>query len=95
MSNSLCVLMAGQKGIISCLDFNPDRSGCFAAGSYDRSVGVYVEGERECALLLRDLDFGVTCTKWSACGNMLWVGGRKHDSVVCYDLRHTRQELGR
>jgi len=85
----------GQKGLISDLSFNPDRSGCFAAGSYDMSVGIYVENERACAMELRGLDFGVTCTRWSPCGTMLWVGGRKHSDLVCYDIRNTGQELGR
>lgn len=62
----------GQKGIISCLAFNPDYSGCFAAGSYANSVGIYVENADECALELSGLEFGVTCLKWSPCGNYLW-----------------------
>jgi telomerase Cajal body protein 1 len=34
----------GQKGIISCLSFRPDMSGCFAAGSYGgNSVSIYSE----------------------------------------------------
>jgi WD40 repeat protein len=31
----------GQRGIISCAAFNPDRSGLLAAGSYSRNVGLY------------------------------------------------------
>lgn len=48
-----------------------------------------------CALLIPELDFGVTTIKWSPCGNMIWVGGRKQDDLVCWDVRHTRSELGR
>ena len=35
----------GQKGLISCLAFNPDCSGAYAAGSFASSVGIYVENE--------------------------------------------------
>lgn len=35
----------GQRGIISCLASNDDRSGLFAAGSYDKSIGLYDERE--------------------------------------------------
>ena len=31
----------GQRGIVSCAAFNPDRSGLLAAGSYSRNVGLY------------------------------------------------------
>ena len=33
----------GQRGIISCIAFNPDHSGIYAAGSYGRSVFIYSE----------------------------------------------------
>jgi hypothetical protein len=46
-------------------------------------------------LELRDIEFGATCLKWSPCGCMLWGGGRAHTDLICWDLRHTRQELGR
>jgi WD40 repeat protein len=31
----------GQRGMVSCMAFNPDRSGLLAAGSYSRNVGLY------------------------------------------------------
>jgi WD40 repeat protein len=85
----------GQKGLISCLEFNPDYSGCFAAGSYAHSVGIYVETHGECVLELGNLEFGVTAMKWSPCGHYLYLGGRKHSSLVCWDVRSTRSEVGR
>jgi hypothetical protein len=86
----------GQKGIITCIEFNPDYSGCYAAGSYAHSVGIYVESQGgECALQLSALEFAVTTLRWSPCGNCLYVGGRKHDDIVCWDVRHTRSEVGR
>eukprot|EP01038_Epipyxis_sp_PR26KG_P005427 gene5427-7517_t len=85
----------GQKGIISCLSFNPDYSGAYAAGSYANSISVYVENSSESVLSLMDLEFGVTCMKWSPCGCYLWAGGRHHNDIICYDLRNTRMEIGR
>ena len=85
----------GQKGLISCIEFNPDRSGVYAAGSYQHSVGIYIENQQDCALQLNSLGFGVTGLKWSACGNNLWVGGRRNGAIVCWDVRHGRNELGR
>lgn len=85
----------GQKGIISCLAFNPDYSGAFAAGSYSNCVGIYVEDMKGCALQINDLECGVTHMKWSPNGCNLWIGGRGSDSIVCWDVRNTREEIGR
>ena len=85
----------GQRGIVSVLKFNPDRSGAYAAGSYAYNINIYVEDMEGSALELRDIDFGVTCLQWSPCGCMLWAGGRAHHDLICWDLRHTRTELGR
>ena len=71
----------GQRGIISVLEFNPDYSGAYAAGSYAHSVSIYTENARESVLEL-DVEFGVTCLKWSPCGCMLWTGEGKHCMVI-------------
>ena len=89
----MCIT-AGQKGIISCLAFCPDYSGAYAAGSYSSSVGIYVEDQRGSVLELPAVA-GVTCMRWSPCGNMLWVGCRRHPDLVCWDIRQTGMELGR
>ena len=80
---------------MSSIEFNPDRSGIFSIGTYSNSVGIFTELDLECVLELRDLDFGVSHLKWSPCGNMLWIGGRKHSDISCWDVRNTRAELGR
>ena len=80
---------------MSTLVFNPDMSKTFAIGTYANSVGIYTEEDLECVLELRDLDFGVSHIRWSPCGNKLWIGGRKHDSISCWDVRNTRSEIGR
>ena len=43
---------AGQRGIISCIGFNPDYSGMYAAGSYAKTIGIYSElnGDLYCML---------------------------------------------
>ncbi len=92
--------LLGQKGIISSIVFNPDRSGSYAAGSYSpSSVGIYVENAQGSVLDIPNLDSecgkGITHMKWSPCGNYLWIGGRKHDQIVCWDLRNTRSQIGR
>lgn len=87
--------MRGQKGIISALAFNPDFSGAYAAGTYSSSVGIYVEDMDGCALELPGLPFDVTCLRWAPDGAKLWTGGRSHPDIICWDVRNTRQELGR
>ncbi|KAF9187987.1 Telomerase Cajal body protein 1 [Haplosporangium sp. Z 767] len=44
----------GQKGVISCLAFNPDQSDLYAAGSYLKTIGLYDARAEELLLLLRD-----------------------------------------
>jgi telomerase Cajal body protein 1 len=91
----------GQKGIISSLAFNPMRVGVFAAGSYDIRSGIYLYHEnmkRACSdhlTLTGGEEFGVTCMKWSNCGNYLWAGGRNNSVISCYDIRAPKIELGR
>jgi hypothetical protein len=85
----------GQKGILSTISFNPDRSGLFAAGSLNKSIGIYADTSTDAILQLRGLDMGVTHLKWSPCGNMLWSCGQTHSDIVCHDIRRTGKELGR
>jgi len=40
-------------GIISCLAFNPDRSGLYAAGSYSQTIGLYDESNNELCCILQ------------------------------------------
>ncbi|KAF9908174.1 Telomerase Cajal body protein 1 [Linnemannia zychae] len=46
----------GQKGVISCLAFNPDHSDLYAAGSFLKTIGLYDSRAEELMLLLRDKD---------------------------------------
>ncbi|KAK3816080.1 MAG: WD40-repeat-containing domain protein, partial [Benniella sp.] len=44
----------GQKGVISCLTFNPDHSDLYAAGSYLKTIGLYDARTDGLLMLLRD-----------------------------------------
>jgi len=86
------------KGLVSALAFCPDYSGAYAVGTYSNEVFIHVEGDdpnTESVLQLRGLDFGVTHLRWAPDGAKLWVGGRNHNAIVCWDMRHTRSEVGR
>jgi len=75
----------GQNGIISCLSLS-ETSQLFAAGSYDRTVGLYsVQGERLC--VLKGQQGGVTQVSFSQDGMKLLTGGRKDNEIICWDLR--------
>ncbi|CAM9724717.1 unnamed protein product, partial [Chrysoparadoxa australica] len=79
----------GQRGIISSLAFSPDFSGLFAAGSYGKSVCLYDERMHSACLMVlwREGMGGVTHMKFSPDGRLLYSGGRKEDSIACWDIR--------
>ena len=52
----------------------------FLAGSFANNIAIYAENTMDC-IVEYPLEFGVTCAKWSPCGNMMWVGGRRHDDI--------------
>lgn len=79
----------GQTGIISCISFNPCNFGVLAAGSYDRTTGVYAEDNLELLFVLHGQEGGVTQVQFSKDGNYLYTGGRKDPYILCWDLRNT------
>jgi WD40 repeat protein len=85
----------GQRGLVSCLSFNPDLSACFSAGCFDGSVSIYVENTSESVLDIAHLNYAVNQVRWSPCGRLLYMSGRKHDYVHCWDIRGTKKEVGR
>jgi len=81
----------GQGGIISCLATSPALP-VFAAGSYDRTVGLYSkDGERLC--VLRGHQGGVTQLTFTKDGGTLITGGRKDNEIIAWDLRQPGQVL--
>ncbi|CAG8528873.1 7927_t:CDS:10 [Funneliformis mosseae] len=87
----------GQKGIISCLSFNPDRSGLYAAGSYSQTIGLYDESNNELCCVLqgtkKELIGDVTQVQFSRDGKYLFSASRKDDFIRCWDIRNTGEIL--
>lgn len=79
----------GQRGIISCIAFNPDKSGLYACGSYSRNVGLYAAPKGNLLYNLQGQRGGITQVLWSRDGNYLFVGGRKDREILCWDVRNT------
>ena len=81
----------GQGGIISCLATSPALP-VYAAGSYDRTVGVYSkEGDRLC--VLKGHQGGVTQVTFTSDGSTLLSGGRKDSEIIAWDLRQPGRVL--
>ncbi|CAG8580198.1 12420_t:CDS:10 [Ambispora gerdemannii] len=83
----------GQKGVISCIAFNPDNSGLYAAGSYSKTIGLYDEKNNELLYLLRNLYSGVTQIKFSPDGYYLFSASRRDNFIHCWDIRNTGDVL--
>ena len=79
------ITKSGQSGIISCLAVS-EVLPVYAAGCYDRTVGLYSsQGDRLC--VLRGQVGGVTQVTFTKDGTKLFAGGRKDNEVLCWDLR--------
>jgi WD40 repeat protein len=84
----------GQTGLISCLAFNSQYMGMYAAGSYDKTVGLYDEDQENLQLLLEGHHRGgITQVKFSTNGILLFSGARKDDTICCWDIRNTIEPL--
>lgn len=84
----------GQGGLLSCLASNPDRSGLVAAGSYAKTVCLYVENDANVTLAqLEGHSGGVTQVMFSPDGKLLYSGARMDDRILCWDIRNTCQVL--
>lgn len=78
----------GQSGIISCLAVNPANHRIIGAGSYCKTLGIYLEprGDRLC--ILAGQSGGLTQLMFSPDGNKLYTGGRKDPEILCWDIRN-------
>eukprot|EP00898_Chlorokybus_atmophyticus_P003145 jgi/Chlat1/3831/Chrsp26S03979 len=85
----------GQTGIISCMAFNPDKSGMFAAGSYSQTTGLYSEANCEPLFVLHGQHGGITHLQFSQDGNYLYTGARRDREILCWDIRNTGNVLYR
>ncbi|KAK9818157.1 hypothetical protein WJX72_007963 [[Myrmecia] bisecta] len=85
----------GQPGIISCLCFNPDRSGLFATGSYAGSAALFDEHTGEMLYVLQGHTGGITQVMFSRDGNFLYTGARRDPAILCWDVRYSSDVLYR
>eukprot|EP00850_Spirogloea_muscicola_P016223 SM000130S27110 [mRNA] locus=s130:186264:190849:- [translate_table: standard] len=65
----------GQNGILSCLAFSPADASTFAAGSYNRTTGIYDSRTCEALLILHGQVGGVTQASSDSC--------RKLQTIMC------------
>lgn len=79
----------GQRGAVSCLDTSDTGSALVAAGSFDRSLGLY-DMRAGCApqLVIHGAHAGgLTHLRFSRCGNFLYSGARRDARLRCWDAR--------
>ncbi|XP_033637703.1 telomerase Cajal body protein 1-like [Asterias rubens] len=81
----------GQTGIISCFAMSPD--GCYAAGSYTKSIGLYDERNGSLLCMVEGQVGGVTHLIFSPDGTRLYSGGRKDHEILCWDIRNPGKVL--
>uniref|UniRef100_A0A915HNQ1 WD repeat-containing protein 79 n=1 Tax=Romanomermis culicivorax TaxID=13658 RepID=A0A915HNQ1_ROMCU len=67
----------GQSGIISTITMCPTLAGCYACGSYDRSIAIYADELPDPQFVLQGQIGGVTHLMYSPDGHCLFSGGRK------------------
>ena len=90
----------GQRGIISCINFDPTNSGSYAAGSYSGSLYTYDESSGVRINVFKHgikgrNKPGLTQVKFSPNGLYLFAGYRKCNYISCWDVRKPKTELTR
>ncbi|CAK4659257.1 hypothetical protein LEN26_005519 [Aphanomyces euteiches] len=84
----------GQRGIISSINFNPDHSKMYAAGSYGGSTCIYDENTGEMFMGLEGHNGqGITQVQFTPDGRYLLTGARKNNVINVWDIRNTMQIL--
>eukprot|EP01080_Neovahlkampfia_damariscottae_P003292 gene3292-5733_t len=77
-----------QKSLISCISFNQLITGMYAAGSYDKSIGIFDERQPKVLNVLHGHKGGLTQIQFSKSGWYMFSGGRKDNEIHCWDLRN-------
>ncbi|RKP12937.1 WD40-repeat-containing domain protein, partial [Piptocephalis cylindrospora] len=82
---------SGQKGLLSCMSWNPDGSGVYAVGSYNGTVGFYTDETPGPVDLLNtgERTKGLTQVTFSPCGRYLYTTCRRGGTISCWDVRAT------
>lgn len=84
---------AFQTNIISSIAVNPTFKNLYTLGSYDKTIGLYLEPDGELQCLLKGHTGGVTQLYFSPDGLCLYSGGRKDPEILCWDIRNPGQVL--
>ncbi|KAJ3452034.1 hypothetical protein M0812_03795 [Anaeramoeba flamelloides] len=80
-------------GPVSELKFN--QSGeipLLAAGTFSGKLFL-LNPKRLTQISSLQLNSGITCIRFSKCGNYIFVGTRKAEAITCYDLRNSTQPM--
>lgn len=80
---------SGQRGIVSCMSFNPDWSGLYAVGTYARNVWIYDDRSAEPVLSFENAHAGggITQVKWCPDGRTFCSGARTDGEIAVWDVR--------
>lgn len=81
-----------QKGILSCIAFNPVDPKMFAVGSYSKQISLSSEADHVFHVLDGQKG-GVTHVAFCEDGSKLFSGGRKDPEILCWDLRNLGKVL--
>lgn len=82
-----------QRGILSCISFNPVDAKMFAVGSYSKQISLSNEPDDLVFHVLEGQKGGVTHVAFSSDGTKLFSGGRKDPEILCWDLRNLGKVL--
>ncbi|XP_065680194.1 metacaspase-2 isoform X9 [Hydra vulgaris] len=78
-----------QHGIVSCINFPKQYNGCYALGSFSKTVGLYDCNTDENICVMHGHKGGVTQVQFTNDGCYLFSGGRKDNEILCWDMRST------
>ncbi|XP_065644497.1 uncharacterized protein LOC100205627 isoform X11 [Hydra vulgaris] len=78
-----------QHGIISCISFPKQYNGCYALGSFSKTVGLYDCNTDENICVMHGHKGGITQVQFTNDGCYLFSGGRKDNELFCWDMRNT------